>query len=365
MGRVLVALDSFKGSLDAATATAALARGLRRHRSRPEVLEHPVADGGEGTLDAFEAAGFERVPVRVRGPVGGEVITGFAHRDGIAVVESADASGLGRLPGPPSRETAVAASTCGTGQVIAAALDAGHREVVVGLGGSASTDGGAGLLAALTGRDPELPRSAELAGLHARLRGPDAARLVVACDVDNPLCGPHGAAAVYGPQKGADAALVAELDRDLREWARELAAATGRAVADSPGAGAAGGAGFALLALGGRRAAGIELVLDLTGLADRLAGADLVVTGEGALDRQTLRGKAPAGVARAARDAGVPIVAAAGRNRLSTPDLAAAGFAAAFALADLEPDPARCMRDAAPLLERLGARIAERLLPRG
>lgn len=371
MHGVVVALDSFKGSVDAARATAALSRGLRRHHSRPTVHERPVADGGEGTLDAFEAAGFTRVPVEAADPLGRPVKTGYVQRGGVAVVELADVSGLSRIP-RTTPATAMAASSRGTGQVIAAALDAGHHTVVVGLGGSATTDGGTGLVAALGGRlfDRTGSRTSsltgvcavDLSGLHPRLTGPDAAQLVAACDVDNPLLGSNGAAAVYGSQKGADASAIAELESALGRWAELLESATGTAVSDSPGAGAAGGAGFALLALGGRLRSGIELILELSGFAEQLPGTDLVITGEGSLDRQTLHGKAPLGVASAAHAAGIPVVGAAGRNQLPPGELTAAGFTAAFALTELEADVSRCVREAEPLLELLGERIAAEIL---
>lgn len=364
-----MALDSFKGSLSARRATAAVARGLRRQGAM--VHEHPVADGGEGTVDALLTSGFTAVPVTTTDALGRPVRARYASRAGVAVVELAEASGLGPVADVPvTPQRAAAASTLGTGRVIAAALDAGHHTVVVGLGGSATTDGGTGLLVGLGarlldahGRDVSEGsalrevRAVDRSGLHHRLGEVD---LVVACDVDNPLLGPHGAAAVYGPQKGADDALVTGLDAELARWA-ELLAPDAAAL---PGAGAAGGAGFALLALGAKVRPGIDLVLDLTGLADWLPGARLVVTGEGRVDRQTLRGKAPAGVAAAARRAGATVVAASGSRDLDRAELAAAGFADAFALTDLEPDVSRCLTDAEPLLERLGERIATTVLPR-
>jgi glycerate kinase len=376
MNHVVVALDSFKGSLSARRATAAVARGLRRHASALVVHEHPVADGGDGTLDALATAGFTSVPVTSTDPLGRPVEACYASRDGVAVVELAVASGLGLVANVPlTPQRAAAASTYGTGQVIAAALDAGHRTVVVGLGGSATTDGGSGLLAALgvrlfdadgaevdaTTSPLNAVRTVDMTGLHPSLTGPDRVELVVASDVDNPLLGAHGAAAVYGPQKGADAAMVADLDAALTRWADLLHAATGVDAASSPGAGAAGGAGFALFTLGAQARRGIDLVLELTGLAHRLAGARLVVTGEGRLDHQTLRGKAPAGVAAAARQAGATVVAAAGSCALDLDELTAAGFARAFTLTDLEPDTARCHDQAEPLLERLGEDIAATL----
>ncbi|MCE6996112.1 glycerate kinase [Saccharothrix sp. S26] len=364
VGHVVVALDSFKGSLSARRATGAVARGLRRHGV--VVHEHPVADGGEGTVDALLGAGFAAVPVRTTDPLGRPVIARYASRDGVAVVELAEASGLGLVADVPvTPDRAAAASTLGTGRVIAAALDAGHHTIVVGLGGSATTDGGTGLLVGLGARLVDAHgasldgvtsplgavREIDRTGLHPRL---GEVELVVACDVDNPLVGPHGAAAVYGPQKGADATLVAALDTDLARWAEPL----DPGAASRPGAGAAGGAGFALLALGGRVRRGIGLVLELTGLAQRLPGARLVVAGEGRLDRQTLRGKAPAGVAAVAREAGVGVVAVAGSCALERGEVVAAGFGEVFALTDLEPDVSRCLVHAEPLLEQVGERIA-------
>jgi glycerate kinase len=366
--RVVVAPDKFKGSLTAAQVAARVAAGLARAAPGAEVVEVPVADGGDGTLEAAVEAGWRRVPVGAEGPTGEPVETAYAERDGVAVVELADVSGLGRLPG--GRLAARTASSYGTGQVLRAALDAGCRRVVLGIGGSAGTDGGAGLVQALGGRlagadGAEVgrggaalaaARSLDLAGLHPALA---TAEVVVASDVDNPLLGPRGAAAVYGPQKGASPADVAELDAALASWADAVRRATGRDEAATPGAGAAGGVGFAALAvLGATLSPGIDLVLDLVGFPALLPGAGLVVTGEGSLDGQTLHGKAPAGVAAAARAAGIPAVAVAGRCLLSPSELEPAGILAAYALTDLEPDPGRCMAEAGPLLERLAGRVA-------
>ena len=366
--RVVVAPDKFKGSLTAAQVAARVAAGLARAAPGAEVVEMPVADGGDGTLEAAVEAGYRRVPVRAEGPTGEPVETAYAERDGVAVVELADVSGLGRLPG--GRLAARTASSYGTGQVIRAALDAGCRRVVLGIGGSAGTDGGAGLVQALGGRLAgehggevgrggaalAAVRSLDLAGLHPALA---TAEVVVASDVDNPLLGPRGAAAVYGPQKGASPADVAELDAALARWADAVRRATGRDEAATPGAGAAGGVGFAVLAvLGATLAPGIDLVLDLVGVRAVLPGAVLVITGEGSLDGQTLHGKAPAGVAAAARASGIPVVAVAGRSLLSPSELEPAGILAAYALTDLEPDPGRCMAEAGPLLERLAERVA-------
>ncbi len=375
--RVLVAPDKFKGSLTATEVAAAVAAGLRRAAGDLEVVQHPVADGGDGTLEAALGAGYQRVPVRVSGPLGDPVDTAYAVRDGTAVVEMADACGLVRMPA--GRLAPLTASSAGLGEVVRAALDAGCARVVVGIGGSASTDGGAGMLGALGARfldadGLDLPPGG---GALARLDRVDLGRLhpglaraevVLATDVDNPLLGTRGAAAVYGPQKGAGAADVEVLEAGLARLSQVLGTATGAGsgghpAATLPGAGAAGGVGFAALAvLGASARPGIELLLELTGFADAVPGAALVVTGEGSLDRQTLAGKAPAGVAAAARAHGVPVVAVAGRCLLGAAELAGAGISAAYALTDLEPDPARCMTEAAPLLQRLSERVAREWL---
>ena len=367
--RVVVAPDKFKGSLSAPQVAHHLAVGLTRAAPGLEVVEVPVADGGDGTLDAALSAGYRRIPVRAEGPTGEPVDTAYGERDGVAVVELADVSGLRRLP--RGRLAARTASSYGTGQVIAAALDAGCRRIILGIGGSACTDGGAGMVQALGGRlrdarGIEVGRGGEalaaiesldLSGLHPALRE---AEVIVASDVDNPLLGSRGAAAVYGPQKGASPADVAELDAALARWARAVQRATGVDAAERPGAGAAGGVGFAAIAvLGATLQPGIDLVLDLVGFPAKLPGANLVITGEGSLDEQTLHGKAPAGVAAAARSAGVAVIAVAGRSLLSPADLEPAGILAVYALADLEPELNRCMTEAGPLLERLAEQVAE------
>ncbi|UOY03431.1 glycerate kinase [Blastococcus sp. PRF04-17] len=374
MTRVLVAPDKFKGSLSGAEVAAALARGLTAAAPGVEVRSLPVADGGDGTLAAAEAAGFERVPVTATGPTGQPVGTAFGRHGDRAVVEMADVSGLSRLP--DGRPAPLAATSRGTGEVIAAALADGARRIVLGIGGSACTDGGAGMLQALGARlldedgrelgpgGAALGRLArvELDRLHPALSG---AEIVVACDVDNPLTGPLGAAAVYGPQKGATPEDVALLDAHLVRFADLLAEATGRDVRDERGAGAAGGVGYAALAvLGATLRPGIDLLLDLLDFSSHVHDADLVVVGEGSLDEQSLRGKAPVGVARLARAAGARVVAVCGQTTLGTEQLRAAGIDAVYALAHLEPDPQRSMAEAAPLLERVAGLLAERELSR-
>lgn len=371
--RVLVAPDKFKGCLSAAEVAAAIARGLRTARPGLDVVELPVADGGDGTVEAALTAGYTAVHAPATGPTGQPSTARYARRGDRAVVELAAVVGLDLLPGGTPDPSG--ASTAGLGLVVRHALDAGVRELVLGLGGSASTDGGAGLVQALGARlrdadGHELPpggaalarlASVDLTELASRLAG---VRVLVASDVSSPLLGPDGAAAVFGPQKGADAHQVAQLDAALARWADVVAAATGTDHAGRPGAGAAGGTGFAALALlGGEMRSGIELVLDLVGFDQRLAGASLVVTGEGSLDAQSLSGKAPVGVLHRARAAGVPVVVVAGRSLLSPAESAAAGFAAVHPLSALEPDVARSMARAAPLLAETGAAIAHRWLP--
>jgi len=363
----VVAPDKFKGSLSAREAALHIAAGLRARLPALEVRQVPIADGGEGTLEAVCSAGFEFVPVRASGPTGEPVDSGFALRDGVAVIELAEVCGLRRLP--EERPEPLRASSFGAGEVMRAALDAGAWTIVLGVGGSASTDGGAGLVQALGARvldcrGRELPRGGgallgaerlELEGLHPRLAE---VQVVVLADVDNPLLGTRGAARVYGPQKGAEAAEVALLEEALARWA-QLA---GAHAAELPGSGAAGGVAFGARALlGARVRAGIDHVLELLRVRERLAGAQLLITGEGSLDRQTLHGKAPAGAARLAATEGVPVFAVAGRIELTAAQLRAAGIADAHALSELEPDAARCIVQAGPLLERL---VAERLAPR-
>ncbi len=374
--RVLVAADKFKGSLTAVEVAERVTAGLRR--VVPDVLVEalPVADGGDGTVAAAVAAGFERREVRVAGPLGDEVTAAYALRDGTAVVEMAEASGLQRLP--EGVLAPLTSSTYGSGELLRAALDAGARTIVFGVGGSATTDGGAGMLAALGARfldadgEPVAPgggglaglASADLSGLDPRLSGVE---LVLASDVDNPLTGPKGAPAVYGPQKGASPDDVTALDAALAHFAKVLEGTEGVGArvaeyAASPGAGAAGGIGFGAMLLGARFRPGIAVMLDVLGFAAALDRADLVITGEGSLDEQTLHGKAPAGVAAAARAAGKEVVAVCGRLALPAETLGRAGIRRAYPLTDVEPDVAKCIADAGPILERVAESIARDFL---
>ncbi|WP_188192842.1 glycerate kinase [Nonomuraea sp. SYSU D8015] len=371
-----MAPDKFKGSLTAAEVAGRVSAGLG-----VPTVELPVADGGDGTVDAAVACGFDRITIEVTGPTGERIPASYAwHPAGdTAVVELAEASGLRRLPG--GREP-LTATSYGTGELVADAVRRGAKRVVLGLGGSACTDGGAGMAQALGARlldadGNELPRGGSaLKGLNridmSGFIDISGVEFVVASDVDNPLLGPHGAAAVYGPQKGATPEDVTTLEAGLSRLAAVATQTHGllgavehdgtprpMGVAGAPGAGAAGGVGFAALAfLHADVRPGIDYLLGLLGFGAQVEGARLVVTGEGSLDEQSLRGKAPIGVAQAAAKAGVPVVAVCGRRTLTDEELKAAGIQAAYALTDLEPDTERCMAEAGPLLERLAARIA-------
>jgi len=368
--RVVVAPDKFKGSLAAAEVAARVAAGLADGGFAGDVEILPVADGGDGTVTAAVSAGFRRVELGVRGPVGKSVTASYALRDDTAVIEAAQACGLTLLP--PGSLAPLTATSRGVGELILTARRMGAKRIVLGVGGVATTDGGAGLLQALGARLTDVkgrelpPGGAALARLDtldlASLRDLSGVEFLLASDVDNPLLGPSGAAAVYAPQKGASPSEVELLEAGLRQWADIAEAAVGAApVRDAAGAGAAGGLGFAaLLFLGARMRPGIELLLELASFGSRLDGARLVITGEGSLDAQTLHGKAPVGVARAAaaHDPAVPVVAVAGRCTLTADELRKAGIDRAYALADIEPDINRCIAEAGPLVERLAERIA-------
>ncbi|GAA3586695.1 glycerate kinase [Amycolatopsis ultiminotia] len=355
---VLVAPDKFKGSLTAAEVADVVASAFAAVVPSEPVRRLPVADGGEGTVAAAVAAGFRRVPVRVSGPTGRRGTAYFALRGQVAVVELAEASGLSRLPG--GLPAPCTASSHGTGELIAAALAAGATSVVLGVGGSACTDGGAGMLTALGARlldssgnlvppgggSLTLVSTVDLSGLPPM-------NLVLASDVDNPLLGPNGTAAVYGPQKGATTDDIALLERGLHRWAELL----GPRHATTPGSGAAGGVGFAVVAaLGARIRPGIDVVLELLDFPAAAGEARLVVTGEGSLDAQSLHGKAPIGVVRAAGN--TPVVALAGRCLLTPAACRTAGFHAVHALSDVDPDESRCMAQARTLLHLCARRLA-------
>jgi glycerate 2-kinase len=322
--RVLIAPDCYGDSLTAVQAAEAIASGWRRARPDDELALAPQSDGGPGFVDVLAGRLGDRHTLRVSGPLDAEVTADWVLDPDppvTAYIECAQACGLHLLGGPPTVQTALAAHSRGVGQLIAAARRAGAGRIVVGLGGSSCTDGGRGMVEEL----------GTLAAGRALLADVE---LIAATDVEHPLLGPMGAAAVFGPQKGADPATVRILERRLTEWAVALNDAAGRAVSDEPGAGAAGGIGAALLALGGRRAAGAAVIAEHTRLAEDVATADLVITGEGRFDDQSLHGKVVSALAAGASTRRTPVLVLAGQVTLDESALRAAGITTAFSIAD-------------------------------
>ncbi|WP_458369875.1 glycerate kinase [Pseudomonas fluorescens] len=344
--KIVIAPDSFKDSLSAQGVADAIALGLAQVWPDAQLIKCPMADGGEGTVESILAAceGQQRRSL-VRGPLGAtvEAAWGWLPQSHTAIIEMAEASGLQLVP--VAQRDACISSTFGTGQLIRAALDAGAQRVILAIGGSATNDGGAGAMQALGVKlldaqgqtlSPGGLALAQLARVDLSEIDPRLAqvRFDIAADVNNPLCGPHGASAIFGPQKGASPVQVEQLDRALGHFADHCATALNNDVRDEPGSGAAGGLGFAAKAfLGAQFKAGVEVVAELVGLADAVSGADLVITGEGRFDAQTLRGKTPFGVARVAREHGVPVIVIAGTLGDGYQALYEHGVDAAFALA--------------------------------
>ena len=344
--KIVIAPDSFKDSLSAQGVADAIALGLAQVWPDAQLIKCPMADGGEGTVESILAAcEGELRRTLVRGPLGAMVDAawGWLPQSHTAIIEMAEASGLQLVP--VAQRDACISSTFGTGQLIRAALDAGAQRVILAIGGSATNDGGAGALQALGVKlldaqgqtlSPGGLALAQLARVDLSDIDPRLAqvRFDIAADVNNPLCGPHGASAIFGPQKGASPVQVEQLDQALGHFADHCAAALSNDVRDEPGSGAAGGLGFAAKAfLGAQFKAGVEVVAELVGLAEAVAGADLVITGEGRFDAQTLRGKTPFGVARVARQHAVPVIVIAGTLGEGYQALYEHGIDAAFALA--------------------------------
>jgi glycerate 2-kinase len=358
--RVVFAPDSFKGSLTSVEVATALAAGWRAVRPDDELLLAPLADGGEGTLVAIAAAGgWEWRSAAATDPIGRPVSARWLlSADGSrAVVELAEASGLSRLA--PGERDPMGASTFGTGQVLMAVLDdPSIRSITLGIGGSATTDGGAGILRALCGTGPD--SELDPGRLDPRLAEVD---LRIACDVTNPLLGRTGAAATYGPQKGATPEQVAALDARLARYADTLRAATGRDERGTPGSGAAGGTAFGLLSIADRfRSArlvpGVEVVMAETGLREKLASADLVITGEGRIDAQTAFGKTALGVAQLASAAGVACIAVGGGVDAEGEAVLAGLGAIAVSVTQAPTTVEAAMAAGRPPIERCGSRLA-------
>lgn len=369
--KVVIAPDSFKDSLDAAGVARAIGAGLAEVWPDAERVECPMADGGEGTMDAILAASHGELRRQVvRGPLGDSVEAGWGWlaESRTAIIEMAQASGLQRVP--TDQRDACRSSTWGTGELIAAALAAGATRIVLAIGGSATNDGGSGMLRALGLRlldaDGQALEEGGLAlGRLARIDASDLdprlaeVQVEVAADVDNPLCGPNGASAIFGPQKGASPAQVQALDQALGHFADLCAQLLGDDVREFPGCGAAGGMGFAAKAfMGAQFRPGVEVVAELAGLDALVQGADLVITGEGRFDAQTLRGKTPMGVARVAKRHGVPVVVLAGTLGEGYQQLYAHGIDAAFALASGPMSLEQACVQAAQLLQARATDVA-------
>ncbi|CAI0817531.1 MAG TPA: glycerate kinase [Serratia grimesii] len=369
--KVVIAPDSFKESLSALEVAEAIERGFRQVYPQAQYVKLPMADGGEGTVDSMVAAtGGEIVRVEVTGPLGQPVqaFYGLLGDGETAVIEMAAASGLHLAP-KALRDPRITTSY-GTGELILAALDRGVKAIILGIGGSATNDGGAGMMQALGARllddkqNPLLPGGAALAQLaqidlsevDPRLQQ---VSVTAACDVDNPLCGPHGASAVFGPQKGATPEMVTQLDSALSHFGSLLQQATGREVINTPGAGAAGGMGAALLGmLNARLRPGIEIVIETLRLEEALCDADLVITGEGRLDSQSIHGKTPIGVARVAKRHGLPVIGIAGSLSKDYQVVHQHGIDAAFSVLDRIVTLDEALTEAADNLEVTARNVA-------
>ncbi|WP_122499350.1 MULTISPECIES: glycerate kinase [Pseudomonas] len=369
--KIVIAPDSFKDSLSAQAVADAIASGLAEVWPDAELVKCPMADGGEGTVEAvLDACEGQWMSAQVSGPLGDSVAAqwGWLAQSRTAIIEMAMASGLQLLT--LKQRDACLTSTEGTGQLISAALDAGAQRVILAIGGSATNDGGSGMLSALGARfldrnDQPLPRGgralADLARIDLSDLDPRLAnvRVEIAADVDNPLCGPTGASHIFGPQKGASPDQVLALDAALAHFADHSARTLGRDLRDSPGSGAAGGMGFAAKAyLNASFRAGVEVVADLTGLEQALVGADLVITGEGRFDAQTLRGKTPLGVARVAQRQRIPVIVLAGTLGEGYEQLYRHGISAAFALTSGPMDLEHACREAPRLLQERARDVA-------
>ncbi|TSD47940.1 glycerate kinase [Rhodococcus sp. KBS0724] len=338
--RVIVAPDSFGDTLTAGAAAQAISDGWGQARSGDEIICAPQSDGGPGFVDALAVSGGEMQTAHVSGPLTTSVDARWLLDSETAYIESAQACGLALLGGPPTRESALAAHSRGVGDLIVAALGAGATKIVIGLGGSCCTDGGRGLVDALGG----------VQSARDALRGID---LVAATDVENPLLGEIGAAAVFGPQKGADGSAVEILEQRNRDWASTLENGVGRSVAELPGAGAAGGIGAALFAMGADRRSGAEVVAERTDQVELLQTADLVITGEGKFDSQSLRGKLVTALAAASASYGVPTLVLAGQVELSASDYEGFGIVGAGSVTDFAGSIEDAMRDASAHLRGL------------
>ena len=368
--KIVVAPDSYKGSVSAMGVADAMENGIRRVFPNAVVRKIPIADGGEGTVEPMVVATDGEIRhTEVTGPLGEKIRAhwGILGDRKTAVIEMAAASGL--LLVPRNKLNPRLATSYGTGELILAALAAGLRKIIIGIGGSATNDGGAGMARALGVRflDAEGGNLSEGGAALAQLARIDITgidpriadtELIVACDVDNPLCGMRGASAVFGPQKGATPAIVAELDSSLAHFARLAIEVTGRDVADIPGAGAAGGLGAGLMFFTpAKLRPGVEIVLEAVGFSEAVNGAAFVVTGEGRTDFQTAFGKAPVGVAKVAKSFNVPVFCLSGGLGQGANDVLVQGIDAVMSICDRPLSLEECMRDGAVLIEAGAERL--------
>ena len=369
--RVVIAPQGFKGALSALQVSEAIYNGIRRVFPSMVTAIVPMADGGEGTMQALvDAIGGDMIPVEVTDPMGGRVMAHWGLlSDGVtAVIEMAVASGLSLVP--PAKRNPLLATTYGTGGLIYSALEKGCRKFIIGIGGSATNDGGAGMAQALGvnlldakgasiawgGAALAELEHVDITMIDQRLAGCD---VLLACDVTNPLCGPQGASAVYGPQKGATPEMVTQLDAALAHYADVIKRDLGIDISSLPGAGAAGGLGAGLIAfLGAKVLPGVDVVIQATGLVEHLKGADLVFTGEGRIDSQTACGKTPVGVAQKAKEFGLPVIAIAGEIGDGYQAVYEQGIDAVFSIA---PGPIS-FSQSIEMAEELIADVAERAL---
>ncbi|MCV7349757.1 glycerate kinase family protein [Mycobacterium parmense] len=347
---VLVAPDSFGDTLSAVDAAAAIATGWTRSRPADRFIVAPQSDGGPGFVEVLAKRLGRKRRLRVSGPLDTAVDAQwvFDSRSATAYLECAQACGLALLDGSPTPETALAAHSRGVGELIVEALRVGAKRIVVGLGGSACTDGGQGMIAVLGGLEAGRQR---LAGVE----------LIAASDTEYPLTGPWGAARVFGPQKGADTAAVAALEARLEAWAPELEAVAGRDVSSEPGAAAAGGIGAGLLALGGRCESGAAIIAEHTHLAEDLEMAEMIVTGEGRFDEQSLHGKVVGSLVDAAYPLGIPVIVLAGQVGLENSAVRSSGIMSALSMADYAGSVRLAQADAANQLMGLASQVAARL----
>jgi glycerate 2-kinase len=369
--KVVIAPDSFKESMTAKEVCNAVERGFQKVFPDANIVKVPMADGGEGTVESLvDATGGSIIPCVVTGPLGLKVgaFFGMLGDGNTAVIEMAAASGL-NLVAPENRNPLLTTSK-GTGELILAAINHGAEHIIMGIGGSATNDGGAGMASALgikllDENGYELPPGGgslgRLASINLSKMDPRLSKVKfeVACDVDNPLTGPRGASVVFGPQKGANAEMVETLDANLGHYAAIIAATLGKNVRDVPGAGAAGGLGAGLLAfLQAELKSGVDIVIEATGLVEKMRGADLVITGEGKIDSQTVYGKTPIGVAKNAKKLNIPVIAIAGNISKDSDIVKEHGIDALFSIVPGAITLEEAMREAADHVERLAENIA-------